>query len=472
MNFNDLLKAVKEQKENGAKTMHNQTEIISGQVGQLTKHEMKPFKVSSCIFFKELQIPFNPVDPTDADYNSRKKFIVKSAPSTFVKSMKEIMKDNAELHTYYAKLIGKTSDEYDISDPTVITEDDMAIFNKFTVPVHFSSDTQKIRTAEAGKFGMERLSPLEKDENGTVTNADQFLLGRLLMLEREIRNEKVAEFYVGKDKNSLSSDDKERLRTIRSSTQITYPKKSGVVIFLEFEGKENKDSGEIELNSIDSNASLDTYIRYYNCNTDELKKLAKKLGKKKIDKYLDYILLRVEYGDGNDPKMTQELALYNSREYSAVDLDTSEDPRTLFKNVDDFESVLQSYIDEGLSDKFERMIRRSIWKFRPLTDQELCELYVTRLAEIEPYVTEETLISFGGEIEMISPVVKKHLDDKRAAGTLRKSSKQLVANNDVLIEVGTAIEKLDELDTLEGEDDDVVDQDINTGEDLNSILQN
>lgn len=471
MNFQELLKEVKEQKANGAKTMHNQTEIISGAVPQLQRHEMKAFKASSCIFFKELQIPFNPVEPTDPDYNSRHKFIVKGAPSMFVKIIKEEMSKNKELHSYYAGLIKKTAEEYDVSDFDTVTDDDFAIFNKFTVPAHYSADTQKIKTSAAGKFGMERMSPLEIDEDGGIPNADQYLIGRLYMLEREIRNEKVAEYMVGKDKNSLNSDEKERLVALNSSMQIKYPKKSGVILFLEFEGKEDKDTSEFVPNPVDTNASFDTYIRYYNCNSDELKKIFKKIGKKKIDKYLDYIILKVEYGDGNDPKTTTELALYKSREYNGVDFDTVEDPHNIY-NSEDFDKNLTTYIDEGLTDKFDRMVRKSVWKFRSITDDELRELYIPRLAEIEPYITQNTLITFGGEIEAISPVIKKHLDEAAADGTIRKSAKQIVSNDNTMLEIGTAIDKLDELNKLDSEDDEVIDQDVATGEDLSSILKN
>lgn len=472
MNFQELLKEVREQKEHGAKTMHNQTEIISGAVGQLVKHEMKAFKVSTCVFFKELQIPFNPVEPTDPEYNTRNKFIVKGAPSVFVKVMKEAMQKDEKLHAYYAGLIKKTADEYDVSNLDTITDDDFAIFNKFTVPAHFSADTQKITTSSAGKYGIERLSPLEKNEDGTVINADQFLIGRLFMLEREVRNEKVAEFYVGKDKNTLNSDEKERLAAINMSMQIKPPKKSGIVLFLEFEGKEDKNTGEFVPNPIDSNAGLDNYIRYYNCNSDELKKLCKKIGKKKIDKYLDYILLKIEYGDGNDAKTTMELALYNSREYAGVDFESSEDPHKLFASEEEFDTAVTTYVDEGLSDKFDRMVRKNVWKFRAITDDELRELYVTRLAEIEPYITKNTLITFGEEIEAISPTIKKHLDEAAENGTIRKSAKQLVASDNTMLEIGSAIDKLDELNKLDSEDDEVVDQDVDTGEDLNSILKN
>lgn len=471
MNFNDILKAVQEQKENGAKTMHNQTEIMAGSVGQLAKHEMKPFKTTVCIFPKEIQTPFNPVDPTDTAFNSVHKFVVKGSPTAFVKALKTEMQANADLHEYYAKLAGKTTEEYDISNAEVITEDDFKLFNKFTVPSHFSAETQKIKTAEAGTYGMERLSPLEKDEDGALTNADQYLFGRLFLLEREIRNEKVAEYLSKNKKDSLTSDQKDQLKAIRSSAQISYPKKSGIAVFLELEGTVDKETEEIVLNPIKSGANLDEYLRYYNCNTDELKKLCKKIGKKKIDKYLDYIILKIEYGDGNDPKTTMELALYNSREYSGIEFGSSEDPHKLYDTDEEFDNIITTYFDEGLTGKFEKMIKRNVFKFRPISDNDLRELYVSRLGEIMPFVTAATLTEFGDVIESVSPVVKQKLDKMAENNQLRVSAKQLITSNDVLQEVGTTIDKLDELDTLDSEDD-VIDQEVEGGEDLKNILNN
>jgi hypothetical protein len=457
MNFSDIIKAVREQQESGnTVSLHNQTEILMANSGTLERHEMKALKTSICVFPKEIQLPFNPVDPGDTHFNSEKKFIVKDAPTAFVKALKAEMKDNKELCDFYARLIKKTSDEYDVSDVDTITEDDFAIFNQYTVPAQFSTNTQKIKTAAAGRFGREVASPLSYDEDGVLVNASEHLLGRLFGLEKEIRSEKLAEFDLNNDKSTLTSDQKNLRDAIAKSSQVSAPKKSGVIVFLEFTGSEKNDGFKFDRIEADK---LDSYLRYFNCNADELKKINRKLHKKKDDTNLDYIILQVGYGDGTAANTTLELALYQSRQYEKVDSDVLEELVKYFADKDDFVEKIEAIISNGLQSDFDKKVKRSVFKFRPISDADLAELYKHRVPEIKPYITERIYLEYGDTIEIISPAIKKELDTLSSKHQLRISSKEIIETSDQADDFTGSIEDLDKLDVA-GSPDDVIDTEV------------
>lgn len=482
MNIEMLLRMAKEQRENPT-TMHNQNQLMNGFSGPLERHEMKPLKTSVWVIPKELQFPFNPIEPADESFNTKNRFRVTCAPTDFVIALKQQMREDAELHKYYAKLLGVTPDEYDISTDTV-TAMDFKLFNSYTVPLHLSSDTQKFKTADCGKFGMERLSPLERDNEGNLIEPEKYIAGKLLLLENAIRSEKIAEFYlkVDEDKTQLSSDNKDRLDTIKKSTKVTYPKKSGVLLFIEYACKKDSE-GEDILEPVKNKETLDGMYRYINCNPEELKKISKKLGKKKTDKFLDYITLKVSYGDGvATSDQSAELVLYNSREYEGIDFakpvnqvtedepQSTEDPAILYSSIEAFNELVIKDINDGLEGKYDALAKKNIWKFRRITDSELLALYQTRVNEISDYITDRVYNEHFDIIELANPTVAAEIKKKADAKQLPVSYTQVVVTNPSMIEAQANLESLDNLDKLEAEETDVIDSPVDTGVDITSLV--
>lgn len=465
MNFNDIIKAVKEQQESNASVvLHNQTEMLTANAGNLQRHEMAPLKVSVCVFPKEIQLPFNPVDPADTHFSSEKKFIAKDAPTEFVKALKAQMANDEKLHTFYAGLIKKTADEYDVSNADELTADDFAIFNQFTVPAQYSANTQKIRTAAAGKFGREVASPLLLDEDNKIVNASEYLIGRLWGLEREVRSEKLAEFDLSNDRSNLTSDQKDQRTTIARSMQISAPRKSGVVLFLEFTGKENNTG--FKFDTIDT-ANIDNHLRYFNCNPDELKKINRRL-KKKDDNNLNFVVLQISYSDGIEKNTTIELSLYKSRQYEKIDSETVDELVDFFGTAEDFNRVVNDFMSNGLKGDFDRRVKRSVFKFRPISDPDLATLYKHRMPEIKPYVTEKIYLEYGDTIEYISPTLKSELDALSDANKLKISAKDVIESSDQATDFTDSIESLEKLDMLESPEDVI---DAETGENLEDLLK-
>lgn len=461
MNLNDLMKAAKEQAQQGNTTMYLQTEMINTFTDELERHKQKKNGSFIWIIPFQLHLPFHPLDPKDPSYNSKKPFRVPVGVTEFIRTIKPAMRENEELHKFYAGLAGMKIDEYDISsdDPTEL---DRKVFNQFKMPIQLSADTQRYTMADCGQFGMERKTILTKDEEGNIINTDNIQY-QLMDLENMIRVEKVAEFYLNNDKSKLSSDQKDTLSTIKRSSQIGYPRTSGVLLFLEFPC-DIKEEKLVEITNIDE---IKDYYRYVNCNSTLLKKLMKRVGKRK-DKNLDYLILNVTYGDGKSDTKSEELALADSREFDYVDLynfddpddarneDAVYDPRVAFKGK--FDDIFLPDITEGLSGKYEKLVRRNVWKFKNISDDELLGYYFNRAKEIAGYVTQEIYDRYIPLIEMANIEVAEELHKLAKSNKLPISFKHVVNATPTLIKES---EDLASMDKLDDDDDESEDYDIN-----------
>lgn len=456
MDISSILRSIKEQTEEGFKTMYNQKEMIDSVVEDLNRHEMKKNGIFLWALPMQMQFPFNPIDPTDTTFNSDRMFIVEGAPSEFLKVLKGVMNEDAELKKVYAKLGGFTVDEYDTSSVEEETEQDMAIFAQYRFPVVPSRETQKIKTADAGKYGQEKVTPLIKDEEGVIIDECQdMLLNRFLLLEQAVRREKFAEWKLDNpDSTTLSSDAKDKRTSIKQSMQITYPRKSGVLLAYEFPCDVKKEV----LEPITSD-ELGDYLTYLNCGLETLKKIQRRVGRRG-DKKLDYIQLKVVYGDGKGDK-TEELNLYSSREYEFISSDDEE--LDLVINFKDFEEKIAEAVNVGLQGGYAKVADRGVFKFHRFSDAEVLGYFFTRMQDIKPYVCKEIFLEHGPLIQMTNIETYKELDELDKQGKLNISLTKV--KNAELLDIAS-LSELDEEDTEEAKDN----LDTEKGNELESYI--
>lgn len=456
MDISSILRSIKAQTEEGFKTMYNQQEMIDSVVDDLNRHEMKKNGIMLWIVPMQMQFPFNPIDPTDTTFNSSKKFIVEGAPTEFLRVLKEEMNTNEELKAMYAKLGGFTVDEYDTSEVDVETEQDRKIFAQYRFPVVPSRDTQKIKTSDAGKYGQEKVTPLIKDEEGNIVDECQdMIINRFLLLEQAIRREKFAEWKLDNpDTTTLSSDAKDKRTSIKQSMQITYPRKSGVLLVYEFPC----DSKEEKLEEVKSN-DLGEYLTYLNCGLETLKKLQRRVGKRR-DTNLDYMLIKVVYGDGKGDK-TEELNLYSSREYEPVLPDDEE--LDISKHINDFDTVIKEAVNKGLQGGYETVADRGVFKFHRFSDSEVLGYFFTRMEEIKPYVCKEIFAEHGALIQMTNIETYKELEELDRQGKLGVSLTKV--KNAELLDV-SSLNELDVEDIEESKEG----LDSEKGEELSNLI--
>ena len=433
MNLADIAKSIAEQKANKGKSMYNQSEILNNATGDLERHKMEKLGTYVWLVPKQLQLPFNPLELEDPTFNTNNPYIVPTTPEKAIIALKQVMRENKELHSYIAKLGGLKEESYDVSED-VVTDVDFKIFNPFNSVLQQSLQTQKYEFADFGQYGTERLTLLEIDDEGQFSAKSEGMLSyQLLMLERDIVNEKVAEYLLKKSKSSLSKDEKEQITAIKRSSQVKWPKLSGVLMFLEYVADTEKE----ELLPIDEPTNLESKLRYINCSGELLKKILKRKGKR-ADKSINYLELKVTYGDGKPTSdLTEELALYQSREFEKPD-----DEMMVSEIVADFDSLYNEYFSEGMAGKFETLAKRNIWKFSHITDSALMTAASGRMKEIVPYVTMDVFNQHISLIEKCNLDIAEQLRELNDEGKLPVSFTKMV--NGESRETMQAIETMDE----------------------------
>lgn len=485
---NDILRRAQEQKQ-GVKTMFNQSEILNSSVDEVQPHKAKDYATFIWAIPYCLQFPFNPIDPSDITFNAENTYTAPADPVEVIKGIKEAMRENKELHKMYAGYIGISSDGYDISTDE-ITENDRMIFSNFKKPVQLSLDTQKITTTEAGQYGREFVTELEKDSEGNIKeDFEGHIQARLLNLEQAIVSEKTAEYLLDKDRSNLSKDEKENLNTIRRSKAISYPRKSGIMFLLEWEC----DAKNQVLKDMKASSNLMDNLRYINCNTDFLKKIMKRVGKKK-DRNMSYLLLKVTYGTGKGGDKPEKIALAESREYEYIDertfedymelkesgelkKDPGEDPRPYYRDEfgedGDFNKIFFEFNNKGLEGEYVKLAKRNVYKFRPIKNEMIKQLFYTRMSEIQKYITEDIFNDFIDLIDMCNEVVGKKLKEIKLAGKLPVSKAKIVSTDEEaakLLEKANEIDKIEAANYAESEAEAVTDENVDEGKTIGDLV--
>lgn len=314
-----------EKKEN----MYRQEEFFNSSNNQLKRHKADSGAKFGWIMPVMLNFPFNPLDPNDTTFNSRKKFLLKADALTGWLAIKQAMRENSELHNMYAKLLGISPEEYSL-EPKIeylpdgteyeyVTSKDLQLINTFKIPAQLSAYTQKITTSATGQYGREFRSPLLLDDESQILDEKKNTLAyQILDLELNIRAEKLGHFKLNNDTSSLTSDQKDNQEAIRKSMQMTFPRLSGVTIFQELEADKSNNKLK-ELSAEES--TFDKTLTYMNCGKDTLEKLHRLIGSKN-DANPNYMLIRTTYGTNLD-KSNKEyfINLFKSRDMILLDVE-------------------------------------------------------------------------------------------------------------------------------------------------------
>ncbi len=467
MNLSELMRNIKKQAEDRkeGKVVFNQSEILNSASVELKKHEMKAnsdfiFAIGKCLSFN-----FNPTDP-DEVVPENYDFVLPDSSSKGILAIKEAMREDEKLHSYYAKFAGLTKDTYNIDLPEngkdVVTAQDFKIFRNFQKITQVTVLTQKIKTDEAGQYGKKFRTPLRKNLDNSLTEDTANLLeARIFNFEKAIVSEKMAEFIMDKDKSKLSKTDKEKYATIRQSKQMTYPNYSGVIPFVEFEME-----GQNELTPFKPIKDLKENMGYINCDSETLGKLNQRIGTKQ-DIFTDFLLIRTHYGNPKVTEKSEELALYSSREFFNIeyadddmtateaftDEEGIEDPRPFFRVSDKaptFEEVFETFHSEGMAGMYKKAILSNVINFRPITGDYLKKLFFSRMAEVKNYVTQEIFDNFIDLIDVINPMVSQELVSLNKQGKLSAGYQKMIEglpNSDEAKKLRAALDKIEEPDS-------------------------
>jgi len=471
MNLQELLKDIKKQAtEDKSVKLFNQNEILNSGAVDIQRHTAAANATHIWIVPMMLQFPFNPLDLMDQTYSQENPYSAPGDPENVIILLKQAMREDDDLHKAYASYIGKTPDEYDISED-ILTENDLAIFRKFRAPAQLSRDTQKVRTDDAGQYGKEFLSRVVKNEDGIDDSSKAEISVRLLDLETEICNEKMAEYLADKKRSSLTNDEKEALTSLRRTKQITYPRKSGILLFLQYDCDTNKE----QLKEPKAYADLNDILYYVNCNEELLGKVYKKINKKK-DSNISYIMLKVSYGDGKSKDQNVGIALAKSRDFEFVDCatkedvlagiideDIKEDPRPLYKKDLDitFDDTFREFNQKGLEGNYSKIASKAIFKFRPIKTEVLIALFKNRIPQLVPYITETIFDRFIDLFEIVNKDIAEMLTEKKRAKKLPPSFQDTLLNLDDGAEQAKKLDKANKLEVDESKGYEIGEEDVN-----------
>ena len=138
---------------------------------KLKKDGLVPGSTGKRLYILSVRFPFNPFNPSDPTFNRNAKWESPVSPESTVLALKAEMRDNDELHRFYAEKGGMTAEEYDISKDE-ITEQDWQVFGSYRTLLHYSMRIVKSTLTGHGKFGRKFLSKCKFDEDGTMTEKD------------------------------------------------------------------------------------------------------------------------------------------------------------------------------------------------------------------------------------------------------------------------------------------------------------
>ncbi len=412
MGYAEIVSAAKAQmaKKN---TLFKQREMKNAVTGTLKRHEQKPSTAFNFVIPKQLQLPMSPVDVNDTFFSTDNPFIVREVVDRFVIELKQVLRQDEELHEMFARLGGfKSKDEYDISADEY-TKVDFDIFNEYCEPYQVSYRVDKITTKAAGKYGTTRQSPLEYNEDNECIDTDKVMY-MLKEFEAAVIEQKKCEYLLKENVETLSQDQKDHLDTIRRSSKIRLNTRVGYLIYLEFgfnSAKECAVPATLE-------AKLDECLSYMKFNSDELKKVGARKGKR-ADRHANFWDMIVQYGDGKCKEGdSKELALYNSREYELVAKPDGDDKFSAFDMSESFKQSVNDFLSEGMKGNFEGLANKNIYDSIMWRDDVALKLFEERFEESKKYITKAIYNKFIGIIEKASPELGKELRELSKEGKL------------------------------------------------------
>lgn len=367
-------------------------------------------KVSKLLFLKELVFQFNPqTGEEDENFNAAREWRPPLVPSTSALIVKKYAHDNEKAKERIMK--EAQVENWDVSDPSVLTEEDKKVLSPFLKVRTFSRPVVYVNAKEI--TGQDYSKPytisIKRDElgrwlddNGNVTDEKPRWMQLVEMTsalqfreysdfvacrEKELRGEpyelkKMRPIYEGRTLASFKDDD---LKDVRSAIYGDIPLSADSVqhayIVFEVEMKDIGTVAEAKNIRVGGEKFWDSSQKILNSNKkirDLLKKFEKGQPLHKSDRHFDYIEVdRVCPTEYNGPEDKKAMLLGKDTEYSATS-----------------QPLHQFEIEEGVEDSIDG--KKLIQEFLDYTDQQ---------GDLEPrFLT-------SAEIPEFSQVILEQIED-------------------------------------------------------------
>lgn len=358
------------------------------------------------IYPLELRLPFNPKDVDDETFNIETPFILPFSVHDSISGLKTMAQADPVLHAKLAELAKVSVEEYDLTDPTEITENDKKALWRFRNVIVYSSQIQEFKMSGFGKYGRKGLSTAQFDEYGQPVKKD---LGYMLYeLEVALANSKIAQieadYAPGGPKANLSSEEKQKERkAVWEGLKVKAPKPAGVMRVITVPCRPNW-SLKLEENQGTSDVldNLRDFEGYVGGSYDAVKEVESMIGTG-YDKHVNYLEVAIHYPTGKG-KTDGEKALnsYNNREFTKNPLNTINDLLPGFnESYNAFRSDTEVFNEETML--------KSVFEFRPVADDLLIEHYKADLGDKVHLINSGIAEKYHELIERIDSALSEEL---------------------------------------------------------------
>lgn len=416
----------------GLRKQEQFTKQDQGKIKKLVQEEQSSIKV---IYPIELSFGFHPFTGDDDTFDAENRYISPISATTTVLALKEAMKENKELHAFYAKFAGKSAEDY-ILTPGVVTEMDEEIFGKFRRPVHYSALTQTFRFEAFGQFGRKYLCKIDSDANNNITSAS---IGYWMsLLERDFffeeRKAIVEQYAEGGPKFGLPEKDMtEDIKAAAKRMRVTQPRYTGVLTHLTYNLNYGEETFKETAVMIKKN-SMDKYHTYSSGSSDDLSRVKAYLNTA-VDVHFDFIEVNCNLASLDDVEENQKaLAAYTKRSFQT-------NPRSpICEHIVGFADLYRTFRDDP--DNFsEKAVFGTVPAFKFANDELLVENYKAEYMIRKRFGTKESLVAHEKLIKQLDTAdASKALDhilsgatDKVVHDAIDKTNVVAIENDDIQV---------------------------------------
>lgn len=393
--------------------MRRQDEFMTVKPGKLKKDTMKVGQITKKIFPKELVFDFNPADPDDNQFSSKRKFHMPWSVTTDIIFLKKKMSQNTALHALYSKYGDMTPEEYKLEPLTEVTDLDRKVFRQFvriyfqTVPIY------KYKFSAWKPYGRKGACLAKFDELDRCEVADASY--ELMQLELALISAEVKEindsYKVGGANYGKPDDNRKKEVSAKwKEMRISNPYDTSATRRIVFPLTEEK---TIDVKAEDlKKFKMQSYEKYGSADQDLIQKLNNVINKfPKYDLFDDFLEVDVTYPDlpcNEDEKLVKA--------WTGKEIDYKVEHRVT-EYVPDFVESYRAYRDN--TDIWnDKNIKKSVWEFNELKDDVIFAAYAKDLSTRKNLLTKEIVEIHGDLIARINEQLSEELMASVMLGSL------------------------------------------------------
>lgn len=394
--------------------LRKKEQYLTPRASFLPKVKMVQGSSAMYVYPLELRLNFNPNNVQDETFNDEYPFALPYSVTDSIALLKTMAQNDTDLHDKLAELAKVSVEEYDITDPLTLTDNDKKALFRYRNVIVYNTQVQQFMMSGFGKYGRKGLSTAKFDEYGQATDKD---LGYMLYeLEVALANARIAEieaeYAPGGPKADHSLDDlKADKKKVWEGMKVKNPRPAGVMRVIHIPCSADwklKLDGNADPSHVTDN--MKDYEGYVGGSYDAVKEVESMLGTG-YDVNTNYLEVAIHYPIGKG-KTDGEKALnsYTNREFTKNPLNRV---ASLIENFDEAYNEFRS--DTEIFN--EEAILKSVFEFRPVADDLLLEHYKADLGKKMKLITTGIAEKYMELIQRIDSTLSEEVMMNVISGT-------------------------------------------------------